>query len=240
MPLQVDLDGLVCHVGPDGDPKSKTHAVLVQSTAHTADISVNARYRTDPTLGDFTASLHPGDDISFAGSDLGSGAASTTTAFDQLVPSLLPVLEDANPANRDLETDVKGRKPHSHVRTYVTYYPGTLDAVGPLEFMLRLETSAGVLIKEVCVADESRLTCQNTAPVTLTVKHRGGQPDTVVDLVADAVVLIRNRGKKHFQRYREITRASGIAATSRGGACQAVKKARGGPADPECTNSSWP
>jgi hypothetical protein len=241
MALKIRLDGLLCHVGDDADKKEM--AVLIDESSHKPKIRIDKKFIIGDPDSDFEETLQKGGLITFANTtsngDLPNGPATTTNDFKTYVPHLKPVLE-GDAAKHELDADVKAKKKdHSHALVYVVYPAGDLTAVSPVADMLEFTFSDGRTVSQ-CVADESVLTSTNTTGVTVTVERRRDGSRLVVDLKPDAVVNITNMGKGKFDVNRNLTRADAMATPGKGGSCFGVQRIKGGPDDPECSNSQWP
>lgn len=269
MPLQIEIDGLICHVGDDANHKAM--AVLIDESSHKPNIKIEKQFRTDDPTKDFDEKLKKGDLVEFktvdvASNDLPPGPAATTAKFRRLVPGIERLLEDTDTTKNKLDPLVKSKdKDQKIALVYVAYPGGTLDAIKVVPKKLKFTPAVGTPFEE-CVADEARLVSTNTKGVIVTVTRRHGGNPLTATVIADAVVRITNREQiNSFHTYAGLTLTNKMAAAEPGSACTdempeskkadsglksvSLKKSSvevaavvfpGGPNDPACTNSAWP
>lgn len=239
--------GLICHVSPDrNSPMKKSHATIVKAKKHGAMIAID---------GGAGAAL-TSHGISFSAN--ATYIDVSQDAYDHL-PHLKPPLIYAG--TPDLKSEVKQKKPHNNVLTYVDYPDSTAAKILQVAHMYAYQakySTANVPVMDLCLARLLVLSVEQAGP--LTVDYGSGPvPITNWALIFNSAT---KKSAKDFKSYKNITDATGICdvgedpthnclntVTEYGNYREAVKKCIEDLAvrnilldstDLECANSHWP
>jgi hypothetical protein len=186
--------GLICHVGPDNDRFTKTHAALVQATNHGASIVIDGAAPSPVTKG-----------IAF-------NPASKVIGVSQDVNDCLPHLHDLiSGGSIDLDGNVKGELSQANVVGYVDYPASTTST----EFQVSALYNSAVRYKLAAEPHDrdrrcaAKLILLQVEQPALSVSIDGGPNQAV-----QSWVLIYNSAHgatvKDFKSYLGITKATSI------------------------------
>ncbi|MEA2163493.1 MAG: hypothetical protein QOK37_1620 [Thermoanaerobaculia bacterium] len=187
--------GLICHVSPDrNSPMKKSHATIVKAKKHGAMIAID---------GGASAAL-TSKEISFSANATYIDASQD--ASDHL-PHLKPPLIYAG--TPDLKPEVKQKKPHKNVLTYVHYPDSTSAKILQIAHMYAYQakySTANVPVMDLCLARLLVLSVEQASPLTVDYGS-GAVPITKWALIFNSAT---KKSAKDFKSYKDITDASGI------------------------------